>query len=363
MTCQNSPMVTVLMPVYNAEKYIREAIESILAQTFTNFEFLIIDDGSIDNSVEIVRSYTDPRIKLVQNDGNFGITYSLNRGIRMSRSELIARMDADDISHPERLERQISYLEQFPDCALLATWVRRVSNGGKFEKVLGQHPELYFYAFLFTPAGFFHPTVMFKKNAVLEAGLYSKPYAEDFNLWCKMVKKCRFSVIPEPLLDYRSSATSLWRVTKKSEYEQAHDEQILENVKYYTEGTCKLTSCEVQFLRGSMEAILALNDKERIFAGFQKLEAITSCFLSHENTKKYNRIQLREVAFQYKIGLLMKLSKKLKLHELLGLLVRLKDWRALYQIIAMKLNRTQKSKRYSVSSVYGSSWVKTEVKN
>jgi len=106
------PLVTVLMPVYNAERFLSEAMDSILNQTLINFEFLIIDDGSHDSSLKIIRSYDDPRIRLVQNEKNLGISATLNKGINLASADLIARMDADDISYPERLQKQYDYLKR-----------------------------------------------------------------------------------------------------------------------------------------------------------------------------------------------------------------------------------------------------------
>ncbi|HKQ33129.1 MAG TPA: glycosyltransferase family A protein, partial [Thermodesulfobacteriota bacterium] len=117
-----TPKVTVLMTVYNGEKFLNEAIDGILNQTFRDFEFLIINDGSTDGSREIIKSYKDPRINLVDNESNIGLTASLNRGLSLAGGEYIARQDADDISLPERLEKQISILERNPDIALLGSW-------------------------------------------------------------------------------------------------------------------------------------------------------------------------------------------------------------------------------------------------
>src|SRR5215212_7675082 len=100
------PALSVLMPVYNAEKFLREAIDSILSQSFTDFEFIIINDGSTDSSCDIIRSYEDKRIVFVENEKNLGITATLNKGIKLAACELIARMDSDDISYPERLQKQ-----------------------------------------------------------------------------------------------------------------------------------------------------------------------------------------------------------------------------------------------------------------
>src|SRR5580698_9685158 len=110
----NNPKVTVLMPVYNGEKYIKEALESILQQTFIDFEFLIINDGSTDNSVSIIKSFNDNRIRLIHNEKNSGLVYSLNKGIGLSNGEYIARMDCDDVSIPERLEKQVGFLNSNP---------------------------------------------------------------------------------------------------------------------------------------------------------------------------------------------------------------------------------------------------------
>src|SRR3990170_6879460 len=118
------PTLTVLMPVYNAGNYLHEAIESILSQTFRDFEFLIIDDASTDSSVDIIESFQDPRIRLVKNDINMGITATLNKGIELSTTELIARMDADDISYVDRLQKQYEYFKKDKSCTLLSTSAR-----------------------------------------------------------------------------------------------------------------------------------------------------------------------------------------------------------------------------------------------
>jgi glycosyltransferase involved in cell wall biosynthesis len=335
-------VVTVLMPVYNAEKYLREAIESILSQTLQNFEFLIIDDGSTDSSIEIIKSYSDSRIKLVQNEQNFGITYSLNRGIDLASNELIARMDADDISHPTRLEKQYMYAQKYPEIALISAWIRRISSDGKFEKISGLDTYDIYYTLLFSPRGIYHPVVMFRKGAVLDVGLYSKKYAEDFNLWCKMIKKYRFHVIPEPLLDYRFSETSLWRITKKEEYEKAHFEQIVENVRGITNNHCQLTDYEANFLIGRMHKITALNKKKFIRESFKKLDFISNCFQTYQNINNPVNRNISESAFKYKYYLLEKLSRRLRNKELMLMMIQLKYWRLLFFYINHKILRNSK---------------------
>ncbi|MDQ3534128.1 MAG: glycosyltransferase [Bacteroidota bacterium] len=342
-----NPAITVLMPVYNAEKYLKEAIDSILNQTHLDFEFLIIDDGSTDSSIEIINSYNDSRIRLVQNEQNFGITYSLNRGIHLASNELIARMDADDISHPTRLEKQYMYAQKYPEIALISAWIRRISSDGKFEKISGLDTYDIYYTLLFSPRGIYHPVVMFRKSAVLDVGMYSKKYAEDFNLWCKMIKKYRFHVIPEPLLDYRSSETSVWRITKKKEHEKAHFEQIVENVKFFTNDRCQLTDYEANFLTGRIDFITKLKKRKFIINSFKKLDFITDCFQTYQNINNPVKRNINEIAFWYKFYLIGKLSRRLKNKELFLIMLQLKYWRLLFIYIQQKIQRKRRGRESS----------------
>ena len=114
---RTAPMVSVLMAVYNAEKYLTEAVESILVQTFADFEFLIIDDGSVDGSAAILEDYaeSDERVKVIHNSENLGLTKSLNIGLKLTQGKFIARIDADDVAVPERFEKQITFMDDHPD--------------------------------------------------------------------------------------------------------------------------------------------------------------------------------------------------------------------------------------------------------
>jgi glycosyltransferase involved in cell wall biosynthesis len=338
----NSPL-TVLMPVYNAEKYLIEAIDSILNQTHRDFEFLIIDDGSTDSSIDIITSFKDPRIRLIRNEENSGITKTLNKGIHLSSNELIARMDADDISHPDRLEKQYKYLQEHPDCALVSTWMRKISKDGKFLKISGVDTEHIYYSLLFISKGIYHPTVMYKKNAVTDVGLYSKEYSEDFNLWCKLVKKYKFHVIHEPLLDYRFSETSIWRITKKNEYEKAAIEQVLENVSYYTNNTCKLNDHEVKFFKGNVAPIVAFNNKKIIEDSFRKLDYITQSLQSFKNVNNTNN-NIEKAASHFKFNLILKLSKYLNPAALLKLILKLKYWNIFFKYLNYKIRQKLKFK-------------------
>ena len=199
--------VTVLMPVHNAGRYLREAVESILGQTFTDFEFLIIDDGSTDDSVEIVRSYHDPRIRLVRNDRNLGLTVSLNKGLGLIESPYVARMDADDISRPERLARQVRFMDANPGVGVCGSWVRFFSESNHdVWKLPASSEEIR--CRQFHTVGVAHPSVLLRRELFAEHGLLYDPkcrYSQDFELWGRAIRLMDFANIQQVLLDYRMS--------------------------------------------------------------------------------------------------------------------------------------------------------------
>lgn len=286
--------VTVLMPVYNAAKFLAEAIDSILSQTFTNFEFLIIDDGSTDDSVEIINSYEDRRIRLVQNERNLGISATLNKGIEISSTELIARMDADDISYPERLEKQYNFFKEHPEYALVSSWAREVTIDKEPIHTEKFRNEYYPY-FLNFECWIYHPTVMYKRSAVIDVGKYSIPHCEDYDLWCKLLRKYKIYNISEVLLDYRASDTSLCRVSKKNEYEAAHQEIVKTNIKSYTGKSLDLSDNEIECLRFNCQPMLEERKLLSIFRFFKKLLRINAAIFRNNNEKE-NNISLREAS-------------------------------------------------------------------
>jgi len=196
------PQISVLMPVYNGEKYLPEAIESILYQTYANFEFIILNDGSTDKTEEIILSYDDPRIVYVKNETNLQIVKTLNKGIALAKGEYIARMDADDISLPQRFAKQIEHLTKNRDIDILGT---QYVNFGAFESFSSNplsHEEIKV-ALLFNSA-MAHPTVMMRSN-VFQKIKYQEVFnkAEDYALWVEAVDTFRFANLPEYLLKYR----------------------------------------------------------------------------------------------------------------------------------------------------------------
>lgn len=204
------PTVSVMLCAYNAEKYIHETIESVLNQTYTNFEFIIIDDGSTDNTVDTIKRYRDKRIRIFRGRHNY--IHSLNLGMRNCRGEYIARIDADDRMKPERLEKQIQIMKDHPDIAACFSWAEKfgASDGIHGFNVKGKVKNSYFW--LLTGNFLTHPTVMLRKSFMKEHHLYYKnyPYAEDYKLWTDIARiGDNIYVIPEPLTEYRISTTQV----------------------------------------------------------------------------------------------------------------------------------------------------------
>ncbi len=207
-----TPLVSVILPAYNAGRHIGAAIASILAQSFGDFELLVIDDGSADGTVGAVEKFDDPRIRVLRNDGNRGIVFSLNRGIEEARGRYIARMDADDIARPERLARQVAFMDAHPEVGLCGSWARKfVPYGPRWtQKAPASSDELKAALLFATP--FVHPTVMMRRSVLDEHRLRydpAFPAVEDYRLWCEMALVTGVAIIPDVLLDYRVSFSSV----------------------------------------------------------------------------------------------------------------------------------------------------------
>lgn len=218
MSEKKYPLVSVVMPVYNQELYVGKAIESILGQTFRNFEFIIIDDGSTDRTWDIIKSYQDDRIIIFKNEINLGNYPARNRGIKASEGKYIAVMDGDDVSMRKRLEIQIKIMEEDP--SLLAHGTAYVLSNGK----RGVKPADYEYikAFLLYNNSFLHPSLMIRKDVLLTIGCYDEKYrySSDYDLVCRISKKGKMINISDVLIQYRlgKSQISSSQWLKQKEY-------------------------------------------------------------------------------------------------------------------------------------------------
>lgn len=203
--------VTVLLPVYNGERYLRETIQSILTQTYRNYELLIVDDGSTDSSLDIIRSFSDDRIKILKNQNRLKLSGALNRGMKKAKGKYIARMDADDIALPGRLEKQVAYLEQHPEVGICGTAIEIFGSVKTRTDIYpATAPAIQAYAFFDCP--FCHPTVMMRRELFVRYDLwYDGSYypTEDYELWARATELFPTVNLNEVLLRYRVHVQSM----------------------------------------------------------------------------------------------------------------------------------------------------------
>jgi O-antigen biosynthesis protein len=220
MTTPSTPTVSLIMAVYNGETALRASIDSILTQTFSDFELIIVDDGSTDNTPVILSEYAarDSRVKIVKNQKNLGLTASLNVGIRAARGKYIARMDAGDTSEPTRFEQQVAFLDAHPDYGLLGTWAVVVDEHNKQVGVMKyptDHDTLRKIMIRYNP--FVHSSVMMRRSVLDAAGWYDErwKYAQDYELFFRMLQHSRGALLGEYLVSYRVYPNSITRRKNK----------------------------------------------------------------------------------------------------------------------------------------------------
>ena len=224
------PRVSVILPAYNTERFIGEAIDSILNQTFRDFELIIISDGSTDLTPDIIKQYAkkDKRIRFFNNRKNRGLIYVLNMGLRKARGEYIARMDADDISLPTRFEKQVAYLDANPDVGLVGTVIEAF---GIFMGHGTQRPQVTLADFM-TDNYVAHPTVMMRKSVIRQYNFKYDPeykHVEDYELWIRMVQVTKIHNVMEVLLRYRVTGDNV--SLKNFNEQKMRTEQLKEKAK------------------------------------------------------------------------------------------------------------------------------------
>lgn len=202
---QTTPEISVLMCVYNSSLHVKEAMESILSQTFKNFEFIVVNDGSTDGSEAIILSYSDPRIKYIRNPENLGLIASLNKGIEASSGKYIARMDADDISLPERLQEQYAYMESHPLLGVCGSdYDQFDASTSTHYKALTRHEEIL--AYMLFNCSVVHPSLIIRTDLLKQQPVkfdISYKHAEDYELWSRLIFKAQFSSVSKTLFRYR----------------------------------------------------------------------------------------------------------------------------------------------------------------
>jgi glycosyltransferase involved in cell wall biosynthesis len=211
----STPAISIILPVYNAAAYIEKTITSLLNQTFTDFELLIIDDGSTDNTIAVIKKFTDDRIKLIVNDKNLGLIKTLNKATALSKGRYIARMDADDIALPERLLLQKEFLDTHPDVSVVAGWINFIDEAGNETGVWDldrrTNTTSTIEKSLLRENCIAHPTVMIR-TVVLQKFLYNEKqlHIEDYDLWLRLIASGHnIAKVQQLVLQYRVHTASI----------------------------------------------------------------------------------------------------------------------------------------------------------
>lgn len=284
------------MPAYNAEKYIKEAIDSILNQTFKDFEFIIVNDGSKDSTKNIIESYADPRIKIINHGTNQGIYSSRSDGLKMARGEFIAILDSDDISMKNRLEEQLDFMLNHPDIAVVGSWMETidVESGKTHILKLERDPAIIKWMHILKNQ-ILNSSSFFRKKIIDEIGYYRKEYeyAEDYDLWSRISRRYKMVNIPKVLVQYRICSKS---VTRALETRKAQKQHILEivfnNINYYI----NLNRKDFKVFSNAVKWAKISNFKD-----FIKVRKIyKDLFSSYIKKEKFSKIDIKKILPDYK---------------------------------------------------------------
>ena len=241
------PTISVLMPVYNTPvPFLREAVQSILDQTFQDFEFLIVDDGSTGETRDYLNQLSDPRIRLLRNERNLGITKSLNIGLRAAQGRYIARMDGDDVSFPERFEKQLAFMQNNPDVVVCGSRLLTDTNKTTRLDVCSESREQYRVRMLFSNPGPAHSTAFIDREALHAHAIeYDERlvYAQDYGLWSSLIAYGRICILPEVLLFRRRTKDC---ITVKHRAKQIQCNKIVQK-RLLSQLLGKVTDEEVDF--------------------------------------------------------------------------------------------------------------------
>jgi len=330
-----NPLVTVFMSVYNSEKYIKDSLESILNQTYENIEVLLVDDGSTDRTVDMIRTYKDGRIRLLQNWRNMGIPYTRNVGLREAKGEYMAIMDSDDIAEPHRIERQIRFLEKYPHIDVLGSFY--IQFGGKFEKKVRSRftdpEEIKAMLLFYNPIA--NPSAIIRLKTLKQHGLmYQSEFfvAQDYKLWADLSKVGNIALLPEFLLRYRFGHNN---ISKNSNEEKGNlRKHLIDSIhrdllKFYK---IPLQEEEIQLfndfftesyggniknigeLVNVVEKVKKWNKENRIFNHEQFLKVLDFCILF--------AIHHQRLSFQQKVKLYRILTNNRKLADEASILAK-----------------------------------------
>lgn len=260
------------MPVYNAGAYLEEAIQSIIDQTFTNFTLLLINNGSTDNPEAIINKFNDPRIWYIKHEDNSGLIHTLNEGLNLIKSQYIIRMDADDISLPQRMEKQVAFMDAHPEIDICGTWFSILGTDQSVKHPV-TNPECKIKLLQNTVFG--HPTVIFRNASITNAKLNydtTALYAEDYKLWADAsISRLELANIPEVLLHYRAHQGQVSVMRAVQQKQTVQNINIWYGMQYFSEQLKDKTKLYIQFLEGSVDSFAAFS-QIRVLANDLKTE-------------------------------------------------------------------------------------------
>jgi len=286
--------ISVILPAYNSEKTISQAIKSILVQTFKNYEFLIIDDGSTDDTERVVKSFLDKRIKYFKKE-HTGLADTLNYGLKIAKYDWVARMDADDISHPQRLELQMSYLSEHQDIDWISCWYAIFDNNIKYIIKLPKDSETISEKLVLTSSVCFAGSI-FKKDMILKNGGFEGEVFEDYKLLLKIKDHCNFYNIQEVLYFQRKHKNSLSRKNYEQKRTIIYNIQATYFLNLKSEFNLK-NNRQILILKGWREFIFGNKNKSRYFWNslgryiFLNPKIILMYILTFLSNKQFNKIR------------------------------------------------------------------------
>lgn len=300
------PEISVIMPAYNVEKYIKYSIESILEQTFENFEFIIIDDGSTDHTYDIISQYHDRRIIPIKNNANLGVATTLNRAISIAKANYIARMDSDDISKKDRFKKQIHFMNTHPHIGISGSHMELINHDGSIIKE--QYKRIGFEnimaGLLFGHTSLAHPSIIMRKNLLDFYHLrYDSAfaYAEDYDFYCRSSQYIIIDNYPEALIQYRIHSES---VSNKFKMQQILDAQ---SALYLHLRRLKLPFTLDQF---KLHTLFSFPNIHHISVNNDILQCWIEHLLSWNNDRKYISTELlRKYCLEYQMRLTQETQK------------------------------------------------------
>jgi len=267
----NSPLVSVLMPVYNASAYVKEAIGSILDQSYQNFEFIIINDGSTDSTEEQIISFKTNKIKYYRNATNLGLIATLNKGIDLCKGEYILRMDADDVSMRDRIKKQVEFMESHKEVGVCGSDYIHFGKGKQIP-LRSHHTHDLISGWMLFNSSMVHPSLIIRSSVLKVEKPYLNPefkYSEDYELWSRLIFKSEFADVPETLLKYRIHASQVSRQFRNEQIENGNKvrKRLLEKAGFkFTERELR-----VHCLLGNSQIITSLNDLGALSVWFDEL--------------------------------------------------------------------------------------------